>query len=110
MQVYLNLLLFLSASAMLRGQGYTSVFTGNSNDAITSPKGGLCLMGGATEDDNAMKWFLEKANGGDVGKSVLSAGTDGHIELKSDAMLSGLYLVAIRLESGVSFVEKLQVH
>lgn len=23
-------------------------------------------MGGATEDDNAMKWFLQRANGGDV--------------------------------------------
>ena len=24
------------------------------------------MMGGATEDDNAMKWFLKRANGGDV--------------------------------------------
>ena len=34
-------------------------------------------MGGASEDDNAMKWFLERANGGDV--LVLRAtGSDGY--------------------------------
>jgi len=48
------------------GQNYTSYFTGNTTDIVTNPLGGVCLMGGATEDDNAMKWFLQKANGGDV--------------------------------------------
>ncbi len=48
------------------GQNYTSYFTGNSTDIITNPLGGVCLMGGATEDDNAIKWFLQRANGGDV--------------------------------------------
>lgn len=48
------------------GQNYTSYFTGNNTDLVASPQGGLCLMGGATEDDNAMKWFLQRANGGDV--------------------------------------------
>lgn len=42
-------------------QNYTSYFTGNTSDLITSPLGGVCLMGGATEDDNAMKWFLQQA-------------------------------------------------
>ena len=59
------------------GQNYTSYFTGNSTDLVTNPQGGICLMGGATEDDNAMKWFLERANGGDV--LVLRAtGADGY--------------------------------
>jgi len=48
------------------GQNYTSYFTGNTADTITTPIGGVCIMGGATEDDNAMKWFLQRANGGDV--------------------------------------------
>jgi cyanophycinase-like exopeptidase len=48
------------------GQNYTSYFTGDTTDLVTSPSGGICLMGGATEDDNAMKWFLQRANGGDV--------------------------------------------
>ena len=47
-------------------QNYTSYFTGNSTDSQQSANGGICLMGGATEDDNALKWFLERANGGDV--------------------------------------------
>ncbi len=51
---------------LIIGQNYTSYFTGNTTDIATSPSGGLCLMGGATEDDNAMKWFLQRANGGDV--------------------------------------------
>ena len=33
-------------------------------------------MGGATEDDNAMKWFLQRANGGDV--LVLKTGSNGY--------------------------------
>jgi cyanophycinase-like exopeptidase len=58
-------------------QNYTSYFTGNSADLVTNPQGGICLMGGASEDDNAMKWFLERANGGDV--LVLRAtGSDGY--------------------------------
>ncbi len=48
------------------GQNYTSYFTGNSNNIVTNPLGGVCLMGGATENDSAMKWFLQRANGGDV--------------------------------------------
>jgi cyanophycinase-like exopeptidase len=51
---------------VLIGQNYTSFKIGNTTDVMTNPSGGVCLMGGATEDDNAMKWFLENANGGDV--------------------------------------------
>ncbi len=58
-------------------QSYTSYFTGNSTDTITSPLGGICLMGGATEDDEAMKWFLHKANGGDV-LVLRASGSDGY--------------------------------
>lgn len=54
------------ASCALHAQPYISYLTGNASDLLTSPKGGICLMGGATEDDNAMRWFLQQANGGDV--------------------------------------------
>jgi len=58
-------------------QTYTSYFIGNSTDIASNPSGGVCLMGGATEDDNAMKWFLERADGGDI--LVLRAtGSDGY--------------------------------
>jgi cyanophycinase-like exopeptidase len=48
------------------GQSYTSYFTGNYKDTVTIPKGGICLMGGATEDDEAMKWFLNQSSNGDI--------------------------------------------
>ncbi len=58
-------------------QSYTSFFTGNATDLVTQPLGGVCLMGGAGESDEAMIWFLERAAGGDV--VVLRAtGSDGY--------------------------------
>ena len=47
-------------------QGYTSYFTGNTTNVSPIPQFGVCLMGGATENNNAMIWLLNKANGGDV--------------------------------------------
>lgn len=59
------------------GQNYTSYLIGSATDIVTNPSGGVCLMGGAAEDDNAIKWFLQRANGGDV--LVLRAtGSDGY--------------------------------
>lgn len=67
------------------GQNYTSYFLGNPTNIVTVPKGGVCLMGGASEHDNAMRWFLQQANGGDV--LVLRAtGSDGY----NDYMLNQL--------------------
>lgn len=58
-------------------QSYTTWFTGDSLDVAPTPLGGVCLMGGATENDSAMVWFLRRANGGDV--LVLRAtGGDGY--------------------------------
>ncbi|HEX8563442.1 MAG TPA: T9SS type A sorting domain-containing protein [Flavobacterium sp.] len=62
----LKLLSFLLFPAALFAQGYTSYFTGSTTNITTIPEFGVCLMGGATEHDNAMAWLLEKANGGDV--------------------------------------------
>ena len=61
----------------VQAQGYTSYFTGNETDAVVSPQGGACLMGGAGEDDNAMTWFLERVNGGDV-LVLRCSGSDGY--------------------------------
>lgn len=58
-------------------QPYTSYRTGNANDFQTQPNGGICLMGGASEDDNAMTWFLQQANGGDV-LVLRTSGSDGY--------------------------------
>lgn len=58
-------------------QNYTSYFIGNATDIVTQPTGGICLMGGSTESDNAMRWFLQSANGGDV-LVLRASGSDGY--------------------------------
>lgn len=61
----------------LMAQNYNSYFTGNTTDVLTTPAGGVCLMGGATEDDNAMTWFLNQANGGDI-LVIRASGSNGY--------------------------------
>jgi cyanophycinase-like exopeptidase len=61
----------------LSGQTYTSYFTGNAADKVTSANGGVVLMGGATESDDAMRWFLNRANGGDI-LVLRASGSDGY--------------------------------
>lgn len=58
-------------------KNYLSYFTGNKVDKITFPQGGICLMGGATENDEAMKWFLQRADGGDI-LILRTSGSDGY--------------------------------
>jgi cyanophycinase-like exopeptidase len=84
-QTLLLLVLGLIFNIKATGQTYTSYFTGNSMDSIPTLTGGLCLMGGATEDDNAMEWFLGKANGGDI-LVLRASGSDGY----NNYMYSGL--------------------
>lgn len=72
------ILLFISLSVFsVYGQNYTSYFSGNPSDIVSLPKGGICLMGGASEHDEAMKWFLEQADGGDV-LVLRTSGSDGY--------------------------------
>ena len=75
--------LFFQFSAF--SQNYTSYFTGNSIDSSATPVGGVCIMGGASEDDNAMTWFLQRANGGDI-LVLRTSGSDGY----NAYMFSGL--------------------
>jgi cyanophycinase-like exopeptidase len=70
-------LCFLLFPVFSFSQGYTSYFTGNTTNVTTNPEFGVCMMGGATENDNAMKWLLQKANGGDV-VVLRSTGTNGY--------------------------------
>ncbi len=74
---YLALCLIAFCSIASHAQNYDSYFTGSSTDTITSPEGGVCLMGGATEEDEAMKWFLNRADGGDI-LVLRASGSDGY--------------------------------
>ena len=58
-------------------QSYTSYFTGNIADATASPLGGTCMMGGARENNDAMRWFLERSGGGDI-LAIRAFGSDGY--------------------------------
>jgi cyanophycinase-like exopeptidase len=58
-------------------QDYTSYFTGNTVNVSTNPEFGICMMGGAGENDNAMQWFLNLADGGDV-LVLRTSGSDGY--------------------------------
>jgi cyanophycinase-like exopeptidase len=56
---------------------YTSYFTGDTSNVNPATNYGICLMGGATEDDNAMKWFLNRSGGGDI-VVIRVTGTSGY--------------------------------
>ncbi len=71
------MLVAFCASHSANGQSYTSWLTGSSTDADVQPQFGLLLMGGASESDAAMQWFLERANGGDV-VVIRASGADGY--------------------------------
>jgi cyanophycinase-like exopeptidase len=50
----------------LIAQTYTANLSGDTSNAVVNTSKRLCLMGGATEDDNAIQWWLQGAQGGDV--------------------------------------------
>ncbi|MDB5276706.1 MAG: cyanophycinase-like protein [Ferruginibacter sp.] len=57
--------------------------TGDAADVTTSPTAGLILMGGGTDVDAAIKWFLQRAGGGDV-VVIRATGADGYNQYMYD--------------------------
>ncbi len=76
------------------GQNYTSYFTGNTTNIETNPIGGICMMGGASEHNEAMRWFLERANGGDI-LVLRTSGSNGY----NDYMFSELGITVNSVET-----------
>lgn len=70
-------IVMLAVAGTLGAQNYTSYFTGNTTDSVTVPTGGICMMGGATESDEAMQWFLQRTSGGDV-LVLRASGSNGY--------------------------------
>jgi cyanophycinase-like exopeptidase len=62
----LGLLLTIPHCVYAQDQSYTSYRSGPDTAITVQPEGGICLMGGRTEDDGAMRWFLERSEGGDI--------------------------------------------
>jgi len=71
------LLIFLIFNISVKAQTYTSYFTGDTADVNPPTLGGVCLMGGAVENENGMNWFLQRANGGDV-LVIRATGSNGY--------------------------------
>ncbi|MCA1761951.1 MAG: T9SS type A sorting domain-containing protein [Cryomorphaceae bacterium] len=94
MKTVLSAFAFCLAAGWASGQSYTSYFTGNEENIDVQPEFGLCLMGGAGESDEAMVWFLEKANGGDV-VVIRTSGSDGY----NDYMYSELGVAVNSVET-----------
>lgn len=61
----ITLLCLLSIQTFL-AQDYKEYLTGSAIDVSTNHQAGVCLMGGASEQKEAMIWFLNQTNGGDV--------------------------------------------
>ena len=61
----------------LGAQGFALYNTGANSDGDFQGQGGVCLMGGASENDDAMAWFLERAGGGDI-VVLRASGSDGY--------------------------------
>jgi len=64
-------------SSQTYAQNFTSYFSGNPTNISRVPRGGICMMGGASENDSAMAWFLRQANGGDV-LVLRASGSNGY--------------------------------
>jgi cyanophycinase-like exopeptidase len=70
-------LTFLLYAPFLSAQNYQSWIVGDALDANVVAEGGICLMGGASDNDDAMRWFLQQCNGGDV-LVLRASGADGY--------------------------------
>jgi cyanophycinase-like exopeptidase len=77
MRLILMSLMALGSAILGHSQDYVSYMTGDTADAVVQPEFGIVMMGGAGENDPAMIWFLEKANGGDV-LVIRASGSDGY--------------------------------
>jgi cyanophycinase len=67
----------ISALAAKPAPSVVTYLTGSAADVTTPATGGLLLMGGGTDVDAAINWFLQRAAGGDV-VVIRSSGADGY--------------------------------
>ncbi len=75
-KLFFSFSIFLAVIAA-NAQNYTSYFTGDTSDVTTNTIGITVLMGGATENDSAMIWFLRHSGGGDI-VVLRTTGSDGY--------------------------------
>jgi cyanophycinase-like exopeptidase len=79
MKKLLSLLVVIASSGALFAQTFDYYFIGDTSDVSPQTTFGVCMMGGATEDDNGSAWFLNRANGGNI-VVIRASGSDGYNE------------------------------
>lgn len=62
----LSFVILFASLQSLSAQDYISYFTGSTDDVSPDVTFGICLMGGSTENDEAMIRLMQSAGGGDV--------------------------------------------
>lgn len=62
-----------------QAQTFTSFFTGDTANVTTGHQPGIVLAGGGGDNDEAMQWMLERADGGDL-VVIRASGSDGYNE------------------------------
>lgn len=77
MRYYLLIFLLTLFYSNIQAQTYTSWLTGNAADVNPTPQPGVVLAGGGTDNDQAMRWMLARANGGDI-VVLRASGSDGY--------------------------------
>lgn len=70
-------LLFIFISTYGISQDFNYYHIGDTTDIQTSPAPGICLMGGASENDQGSSWFLDRADGGNI-VVIRASGTDAY--------------------------------
>ncbi len=73
----------LKTSALKPAPAAVTYLTGDAADVSTPATAGLLLMGGSTDVDAAINWFLQRAAGGDV-VVIRSSGADGYNQYMYD--------------------------
>ena len=71
------ILAFYFSPFLAYSQAYTYFFDGDTSNIETATSYGICLMGGATENDQGAQWFLNKAGGGNI-LVLRTSGGDGY--------------------------------
>ncbi len=71
------ILVSLLINIALCAQDYTYYPTGDTDNIDTNPMKGFVLAGGGSDNDNAMKWMLQRADGGDV-VVLRTSGSNGY--------------------------------
>lgn len=81
MKIKIPLLLFvvfIIFNLKIKSQGYTNWVTGDTADFVTTDYlPGIVLAGGGGDNDDAMRWMLGRAGGGDV-VVIRASGSDGY--------------------------------